>query len=194
MLPKKSREGVLELYGWLEVYLTMFNSLSPLSLFIPVVNIYDSCMIFRVRKLPNERINDTSEAFNVFSTREIYFFLRKNFLCSSILIIFEIIHLSYPAILFHSLGFWWLPLWIFTIDNNLHRHVFNGRKFISECVLIKSLKNNFVYLWKLFSASSVLLVFSSSRLCIDLFFQWILKIIQWLQVSLDENQVESFVR
>jgi hypothetical protein len=88
----------------------MFYSLRSLNLFIPVVDVDDSCMIFGVRELPYERINDTSESFDIFSASEIDFFFREYFLCSSILIVFEIIHLSHSTILFHSLGFRWLSL------------------------------------------------------------------------------------
>jgi hypothetical protein len=172
----------------------MFYSLRSLNLFIPVVDVDDSCMIFGVRELPYERINDTSESFDIFSASEIDFFFREYFLCSCVLIVFEIIHLAHSTILFHSLGFRWLSLWIFTIDDNLNWHVFDSGKLISQCVLIKPLKHNFVNLWKLFPGPSILLIFRSSRLCIDKFFQWILKVIQWLQVSLDEDQIKTLVR
>jgi hypothetical protein len=53
----------------------MFNSLSSLNLFVPVVYVYDSRVILWIRKLANERIDDASEAFNIFSPCIIDFFL-----------------------------------------------------------------------------------------------------------------------
>jgi hypothetical protein len=81
----------------------MFNSLSSFNLFVPVVYVYDRCVIFWVRKLPYERIDDASEAFNIFSPCIIDFFLREYFLCSSELIVFLIYNTSHSSIFFHSL-------------------------------------------------------------------------------------------
>jgi hypothetical protein len=53
----------------------MFNSLSSFNLFIPVVDVYDSSVVFWIRKLAYERIDDASEAFNIFSPCIIDFFL-----------------------------------------------------------------------------------------------------------------------
>jgi hypothetical protein len=81
----------------------MFDSLGSFNLLVPVVNVYDSCMILWVRKLPYERINDASEAFNIFSPCIINFFLREYFLCCSELIVFLIYNTSHSTIFFHSL-------------------------------------------------------------------------------------------
>jgi hypothetical protein len=53
----------------------MFNSLSSFNLFVPVVDVHDSCVVFWVRKLAYEGIYDASEAFDIFSPSIINFFL-----------------------------------------------------------------------------------------------------------------------
>lgn len=101
----------------------MFHSPILFSLLVPIVNIYDSGVVVWEGQLPNERVNDTSEALNVFSTCEIDLFFGENLFSSCELIIFKFMSLTHEAVFIHSLGFNRFPFRIFAVDNNLDRQV-----------------------------------------------------------------------